>query len=41
MFTSFPVTGNLPAAVYIIIAAVAGVLVIGSLLAGIFTKKKK
>ncbi len=41
MITDFVPTGNIPTFVYVIIAVVAGVLVIGSAVAGIVTKKKK
>jgi hypothetical protein len=34
-------TGNVPTSTYIIIGAVAGVLVIASVVMSIFTKKKK
>ncbi|MBQ4256251.1 MAG: hypothetical protein IKP75_01955 [Oscillospiraceae bacterium] len=40
LFTSVA-TGNTSVNSYIIIAVIAGVLVIGAVVAGIFTKKKK
>jgi hypothetical protein len=41
LFSGFVDTGNVPASTYIVIGAVAGVLVIASIVMSIFTKKKK
>lgn len=41
MATAVPQTGNTESSTYIIIIAVAGVLLAGAAVAGIFTKKKK
>lgn len=35
------VLGNTPVGTYILIAAIAGVVVIGTVIAGLITKKKK
>ena len=39
--TMIPDTGNVSANTYLIIVIAAAVLIIGAVLAGIFTKKKK
>ncbi|MDE6593570.1 MAG: LPXTG cell wall anchor domain-containing protein [Oscillospiraceae bacterium] len=39
--SAVPSTGNTESSTYIIIIAVAGVLLVGAAVAGIFTKKKK
>lgn len=39
--SAVPPTGNTESSTYIIIIAVAGVLLVGAAVAGIFTKKKK
>lgn len=39
--TAFPATGNTESSTYIIIIAVAGVLLVGAAVAGVITKKKK
>ena len=39
--TMIPDTGNVSANTYMIVLIAAGVLIIGAVLAGIFTKKKK
>ena len=41
MASAVPPTGNTESSTYIIIIAVAGVLLVGAAVAGIFTKKKK
>ncbi len=41
MASAVPRTGNTESSTYIIIIAVAGVLLVGAAVAGIFTKKKK
>ena len=41
MASAVPSTGNTESSTYIIIIAVAGVLLVGAAVAGIFTKKKK
>ena len=39
--TMIPDTGNVSANTYLIILIAAGVLIVGAVLVGIFTKKKK
>lgn len=41
MVSQIPATGNTEQQTYITILIIAGVLVIGAVIAGIFTKKKK
>ncbi len=36
-----PATGNVPAITYVIVIAVAAVLIVGAVIAGIVSKKKK
>ena len=41
MVSQIPATGNTEQQTYITVLIIAGVLVIGAVIAGIFTKKKK
>ncbi|MCI7767053.1 MAG: LPXTG cell wall anchor domain-containing protein [Oscillospiraceae bacterium] len=41
LISQIPATGNVEQKTYIIVIAIAAVLIIGAVIAGIFTKKKK